>query len=260
MRPRAYPHDHGDRFLLTVPLVLSVLSGAAAPLSESAALPGQCTSVVSWSVVPSGGKARRLPRCSRAAGALNGAAVLAKPAGCLAVQPTKPVRRHQDGKPEARPRAAWHTVNNWVIAARYLSRHWPPGGARWMERRRSISQNVLSSIDGRLIRVQDHRKHAQPVSVGHSADRTGSNQAGFWLDIEDEATLVEFFASVQGARLVMFDPKHMYEQPGPRWYRPWSPQVVLTKSADRLADPLLGVRSYRFGGWVLGGRTLVRRP
>ena len=45
---------NGDRLLLAVPLVLAPCPCPARPrpLSGSAALPGQCTSVVSWSVVP----------------------------------------------------------------------------------------------------------------------------------------------------------------------------------------------------------------
>ena len=49
-------------------------------------------------------------------------------------------------------------------------------------------------IDDRLIRVQDNRKNAQPLSMGHSADRTGSNQSGFWLDRNDREPSSSFSA------------------------------------------------------------------
>lgn len=94
-------------------------------------------------------------------------------------------------------------------------------------------------IDPRIVRVHDARPNAQPSATGKSVDRTGSDSAGWFLDTQEEGlkTLREFFRGAWGAKFYLPNPDDLYETPGPNWYRPWSPQVVLT-----------GVgRSYRFG-------------
>ena len=105
-------------------------------------------------------------------------------------------------------------------------------------------------IDGRLVRVQDHRANAQPVLLGRSIDGNGTSQAGYWLDLGDTsvvepialdplvvASLTELYAGAIGSQVYFGDVKSLYEQPGPRWYRPSSPQVVIGKAG----------RSFRFG-------------
>jgi hypothetical protein len=104
-------------------------------------------------------------------------------------------------------------------------------------------------LDDRLIRVQDYRKNAQPTPQGRSADGLGPDQAGWWIDMGDEnapidivnnplhATLAELRRSIGGARLHMPDATNVFEVPGPRWYRPWAPHLVVFGAK----------RSYRHG-------------
>lgn len=104
-------------------------------------------------------------------------------------------------------------------------------------------------VNDRLIRVQDHRKNAQPTSMGRSFDGLGPDQAGWWIDMGDEnapidiennplhATLAELRRSIGGARLHMPEVGNLFEVPGPRWYRPWAPHLVIFGAK----------RSYRHG-------------
>jgi hypothetical protein len=104
-------------------------------------------------------------------------------------------------------------------------------------------------LDDRLIRVQDYRKNAQPTPQGRSADGLGPDQAGWWIDMGDETepidlvnnplhqTLAELRRSVGGAKLHMPEPNNLFEVPGPRWYRPWAPHLVVFGAK----------RSYRHG-------------
>ncbi len=104
-------------------------------------------------------------------------------------------------------------------------------------------------LDDRLIRVQDHRKNAQPTPQGRSADGLGPDSAGWWIDMGDanapidiannplHQILAELRRSVGGARLHMPESSNLFEVPGPRWYRPWAPHLVLFGAS----------RSYRHG-------------
>ena len=104
-------------------------------------------------------------------------------------------------------------------------------------------------LDSRLIRVQDFRKNAQPISQGRSVDGLGSDEAGWWIDVGDEnepidihnnplhAILAELRRAVGGARLFMPAASNLFEVPGPRWYRPWAPHLVIFGAR----------RSYRHG-------------
>ena len=97
--------------------------------------------------------------------------------------------------------------------------------------------------------MQDYRKNAQPTPQGRSVDGLGPDQAGWWIDMGDEnapidivnnplhATLAELRRSVGGARLYMPDASNLFEVPGPRWYRPWAPHLVVFGAK----------RSYRHG-------------
>jgi hypothetical protein len=114
---------------------------------------------------------------------------------------------------------------------------------------RQQSANAGKALDDRLIRVQDFRKNAQPTPQGRSADGLGPDQAGWWIDMGDEnapidildnplhATLAELRRAVGGARLHMPDASNLFEVPGPRWYRPWAPHLVVFGAK----------RSYRHG-------------
>jgi hypothetical protein len=91
--------------------------------------------------------------------------------------------------------------------------------------------------DPRLVRVQDHRRNAAPTALGPSVDGSGPSQAGWWLDLGDPDTLIdiandhrvlaELYRSIAGARVHLPDANHLFEVPGPRWYRPWAPHLVL---------------------------------
>jgi hypothetical protein len=119
-------------------------------------------------------------------------------------------------------------------------------------------------IDERIVRVQDHRSIAHPPSIGRSVDGSGPEQAGYWLEIDlqraQEAlarapralpgstsdiltkdptikVLSEFYAGAAMANVSLPHYSNLHEIPGPRWYRPWSPQLVISGAG----------RSYRFG-------------
>jgi hypothetical protein len=82
-------------------------------------------------------------------------------------------------------------------------------------------------IDTRLIFVSDKRGNAQSQTLGRTADRSGTDGGGWWLDTADADAMREFRKSVAGAVIHLPDPNNLLEVPGPRWNRPWSPQLVL---------------------------------
>lgn len=104
-------------------------------------------------------------------------------------------------------------------------------------------------LDARLIRVQDHRKNAHATSMGRPINGLGSDQAGWWVDLGDDhapidivanplhVALAELRRAIGGARVHMPDPSNLFEVPGPRWYRPWAPHLVIYGAK----------RSYRHG-------------
>lgn len=92
-------------------------------------------------------------------------------------------------------------------------------------------------IDARLLHVHDYRTNAQPLQLGLSANGQGPDGAGWWLDIDDDHALEELLKCVYGAKIHLPHIDNLYEVPGPRWYRPWAPQVVLYGTG----------RSYKFG-------------
>ncbi len=108
----------------------------------------------------------------------------------------------------------------------------------------------------RLVRVQDHRENAKPTALGRPGDGLGPSQAGWWVDLgdpEDEIDLgdpanpadgnplhrilAELYVAVRGSNVHLPDAEHLFEVPGPRWYRPWAPHLVLYGAG----------RSYRHG-------------
>ena len=114
---------------------------------------------------------------------------------------------------------------------------------------RQQSGNAGKPLDPRLIRIQDHRENAQPTPQGHSVDGFGPDQAGWWIDMGDEnepidiagnpehKALAELRRSIGGARVHMPEVGNIFGVPGPRWYRPWSPHLVVFSAR----------RSYRHG-------------
>ncbi|MCV7221233.1 hypothetical protein [Mycolicibacterium elephantis] len=103
----------------------------------------------------------------------------------------------------------------------------------------AAQQTATHPIDPRLVRVQDHRRNAAPSALGPSADGSGPAQAGWWLDLGDpnapidiaqnpgHRVLAELYRAIAGARIHLPDADHLFEVPGPRWYRPWAPHLVL---------------------------------
>lgn len=94
-----------------------------------------------------------------------------------------------------------------------------------------------SPIDPAIVRVRDSRPTAQPMLLGPAAGGRGSDGAGYWLDVTDADAMRRFLIAVHGAGVSLPDADRLYELPGPRWYRPWSPQIVVTGQG----------RSFRFG-------------
>jgi hypothetical protein len=76
-------------------------------------------------------------------------------------------------------------------------------------------------VDPRLVRVVDHRGRGSTA----------------WLDSGSDDALKQLRLSTHDARVDLPDANALYEVPGPRWYRPWAPQIVLQGAG----------RSYRFG-------------
>jgi hypothetical protein len=92
-------------------------------------------------------------------------------------------------------------------------------------------------IDPTMVRVTDTRARAKAPRLAPSIDGAGSSGAGYWIDITDPAAVTQLVTDTIGAVVTPQDKDHLYKQPGPRWYRPSSPQIVLTGAH----------RSYRFG-------------
>ena len=105
------------------------------------------------------------------------------------------------------------------------------------EKAKTNAQGKGITLDPRRIRVQDSRTNARSLKLGATSDDAGSDAAGWWLDIQDDEALGYLLESTSGARVSMPSENNLHHIPGPRWYRPWSPQVVLTNIG----------RSYKFG-------------
>ena len=92
-------------------------------------------------------------------------------------------------------------------------------------------------IDVRYVRVGDHRADAPTPALGQLDPSSGADGAGYWLDLEDPDALRRLARNSHGALIALPSADDLYVEPGPRWYRPGAPQVVV-----------LGCqRSFRFG-------------
>lgn len=94
-----------------------------------------------------------------------------------------------------------------------------------------------NTVDARLIRVLDYRSNTPEPSVGHKIGAIAGDSAGSWLDVQDTDALRRLHRSAWGATIRLPSADNVYELPGPNWYRPWSPQIVVSNAG----------RSYRFG-------------
>jgi hypothetical protein len=100
------------------------------------------------------------------------------------------------------------------------------------------AQGEEKTIEPNLLQVTDRRQgDAQPVLVGKVAGRGGSDGAGWWIDVQDDKALNELYRCVEGGKVIMPHLGNLFEVPGQRWNRPWSPQLVLFGTG----------RSYKFG-------------
>lgn len=93
------------------------------------------------------------------------------------------------------------------------------------------------TMDPRLLRVNDSRTNARSASLGVTPDGSGSDAAGWWIDITDDDALATLLKTTVGAVVSQPSELNLFQLPGPRWYRSWSPQVVLRNVG----------RSYKFG-------------
>jgi hypothetical protein len=92
-------------------------------------------------------------------------------------------------------------------------------------------------IDPKMVRVLDSRSKAKPLQLAPLTDGSGTKGSSYWIQIDDTDALTQILTATTGASISLPDKGNLYSQPGPRWYRPWSPQIVLTDAK----------RSYRFG-------------
>jgi hypothetical protein len=92
-------------------------------------------------------------------------------------------------------------------------------------------------IDPKRVRVLDTRSKAKPVRLAPSVDGGGADSSSYWIRIDDTDALTQILTDSTGASTALPDAGNLYRQPGPRWYRPWSPQIVLSDAG----------RGYRFG-------------
>jgi hypothetical protein len=93
------------------------------------------------------------------------------------------------------------------------------------------------TLDPRMVRIQDSRTNARSLSLGTTTDGSGSDSAGWWIDVTDTNAIIQLFTTTGGANVSMPFVDNLYDIPGPRWYRSWAPQVVLSNIG----------RSYKFG-------------
>jgi hypothetical protein len=94
-----------------------------------------------------------------------------------------------------------------------------------------------NTMDPRQVLVQDFRSKAQPRSLAPSINGSASDGAGWWIDINDDSALDQILKDGAGANISMPDAGNLFEVPSARWYRPWSPHVVVYGAG----------RSFRFG-------------
>lgn len=88
------------------------------------------------------------------------------------------------------------------------------------------------AVHPRLLRVLDTRRRAQPGQLAPLV--RGSDGASWWLDVEStEAVRALMLATHAGSPVVEAPSlETLHEQPGPRWYRPSAPHVLI-EQVDR---------------------------
>ncbi len=93
------------------------------------------------------------------------------------------------------------------------------------------------NADPNLIYVYDARKNARSLHLGETTKGTGSDTGAWWVDVNVPGDLDALLRTTRGARVSMPSATYLHEIPGPRWYKPWAPQLVVSKLK----------RSYKFG-------------
>jgi hypothetical protein len=99
----------------------------------------------------------------------------------------------------------------------------------------AINADGKPEVHTRLVRVVDHRRK-QPAFARVSAP-SGPEGRTFWIDCTDRAAIKDLLILSTGAKVSPPSRATVFEVPGPRWYRPWSPHLVMTHVE----------RSYRYG-------------
>ena len=84
---------------------------------------------------------------------------------------------------------------------------------------------------------RDSRSNARSLGLGQTTDNSGSDAAGWWIDVTQPEQWAALLVTTQDATVSELSPANTYAMPGPRWYRSWSPQVVLSDVG----------RTYKFG-------------
>ena len=92
-------------------------------------------------------------------------------------------------------------------------------------------------INTTMLRVSDLRANAQPINLGPSINGSGTDSGGYWVDTSNTDQMRQLLINTAGAPVDMPNELPVYLQPGPRWFRPWSPVILLKNTG----------RSYRFG-------------
>ena len=122
------------------------------------------------------------------------------------------------------------------------------------------AQAAGTPIDPKMIRVVDKRSKAQPLRLAPSVDGRGTDGGGYWVRIDDTDALKQILIATTGATVTLPDTAGLYSQPGPRWYRPWSPQIVLNNvgrgyrfGEDGRFDPTNGTLLCRTSGYTVFG-------
>ncbi|HEV2069819.1 MAG TPA: hypothetical protein VGR26_08500 [Acidimicrobiales bacterium] len=139
------------------------------------------------------------------------------------------------------------------------------------EAAKAAAAKAGTPIDEVMIRLHDHRREAQPVVLGPGAPGRGSDGSAAFIYVgphrghpapgggrRADQALIEVLRVVMGADVHLPDPENLFEIPGPRWYRPWSPQIVLFDTGRSYVAGYDG--RFRSDGFMLtrtSGETLV---
>jgi len=110
-------------------------------------------------------------------------------------------------------------------------------------------------VDSKIVRVTDHR----PPSGHLPGMPKGPHGGSYWVDLGDPKAMWMFLLAVAGAPVWI---ESVQEVTGPRWYRPWSPHVILEgigRPYRHGFDGRFDDRATSGGQFDVGGRLSCRR-